>query len=144
MAMLRAKREPSLAELVGAVVSDTRDLLKQEIALARHELGVDLRKAKSAGISFGSAAVAVGVGLVLLSFMAVHLLQVAAGIPVWTAYGIVGGLYVVVGCVFAIIGAKRAASIELLRDTAQTTRENVQWIKEKTTSDRTWSEPAPR
>jgi len=137
-------REPTLAELMAAVASDARDLLKQELALARHELHLEVGKAKSAIVSLGAAAVVLALGLALLSIMAVHLLQLAAGVPLWGAYGIVAGVYVVVGSVLLVIGRHRAASIDAFADTVQTTKENMQWIKQNATSDTTWNEHAPR
>lgn len=137
-------REPTLAELVSAVASDARDLLRQEVALARHELHVEMGKAKTAIVSLGAAAMVLLLGLVLLSIMAVHLLQLATGMPLWGAYGIVAGVCVLVGSVLLVIGRQRAASIDALADTIQTTKENVQWIKQNATSDTTWNEHAPR
>ena len=137
-------REPTLAELVAAVVSDARDLITQELALARHELHLEVGKAKTAIVSLGVGAVVLVLGLVLLSIMAVHLLQLRAGVPLWEAYGIVAGVCVLVGSVLLVIGRQRAASIDALADTVQTTKENVQWIKQNATSDTTWNEHAPR
>ena len=138
----KGRGEPSLAELLAAVVGDARDLLMQELAFARHELHVELGKAKTAIVSVGAAAAVLGIGLVLLSLMAVHALQATAEMPLWVAYGIVGGVCVLLGGILAIIGRNRVAAIDALDDTVQTTKENVQWIKQKATSDTTWNEHA--
>lgn len=137
-------REPTLAELVAAVASDARDLFKQELALARHEIRVEVGSAKTAIVSLGTGATVLGLGLVLISIMAVHLLHLAAGVPLWGAYGIVAGVCVLVGCVLLVIGRNRVPSTDALADTVETTKENLQWIRQKATSDTTWSEHAPR
>ena len=55
----------SIGGLVRSVLEDTRELIREEIALARAEIREEMSKAKASGASFGAAALA-GLPLVFL------------------------------------------------------------------------------
>jgi Putative Actinobacterial Holin-X, holin superfamily III len=77
--------------------------------------------------------------------MLVHLLNALAGVPLWTCYGIVGGLLVISGGVLLLVGKNTIARIDVVPPPmVQTMRENIQWIKERATFDRTSKTHVPR
>jgi protein-S-isoprenylcysteine O-methyltransferase Ste14 len=97
-----------------------------------------LRKTKAAAISFALGAGIAVVGGLLLIFMLVHLLAALTLLPLWSCYGIIGGLLVVVGLLLLASGKRTAEQIEVVPpQTAETLKENAQWLKEQTTSNRT-------
>lgn len=129
--------ETSLASLIGGVINDARDLLVHEFTVAKLEMQDELRKTKSAAVSFGVGVGITAVGGLLLIIMLVHLLYDLTGIPLWGCYGIVGGVLTVIGVIFLVSGKKTAEQIDVVPpQTVETLKENAQWIKNQTTSNR--------
>jgi O-antigen/teichoic acid export membrane protein len=126
--------EPSLSSLVGGIINDVQVLMKQEVALARKELAEELQKAKQAAISLGIGIGIASVGGLLLILMLVFLLNWAApAIPLWACFGIVGGVFVLAGVGLLALAKKKAESIHVVPErTAETMKENLQWIKNPT------------
>jgi uncharacterized membrane protein YqjE len=131
-----ASGEPSLAELMGSLVSDAQTLVRKEIELARTELSDELTKLKQAGLVLGVGAAVAGVGALLLVLMLVQLL-IAWGLAPWLAYLIVGGALLAIGALALLGGVRRVQSIDPLpRETLDTVREDVEWLKEQSQSVR--------
>jgi Putative Actinobacterial Holin-X, holin superfamily III len=132
------RAEPSLAQLLTGIVNDAKALVRHELALATYEIREDLRKTKRAALSLGIGIGLAALGGLLLILMLVHLLHALAGLPLWACYGIVGGLLAVSGGVMVFIGKNTIARIDVVPPyTVETMKENVQWIKERVTSDGT-------
>jgi hypothetical protein len=129
--------EPTLAQLVSALVSDAKVLLRQEVALAKHEIHEEVRKSKVALTSLGAGIGLAALGGLLLVVMLVHFLNSLTEMPLWMCYGIVGGVCAIAGSVLVYMGKKQMAHIEVVpQQTVETMKENVRWIKEKALSDR--------
>jgi hypothetical protein len=128
--------EPSLSQLLTGIVNDAKELLRQELALAKHEIREDLRKTAIAMLSLGVGIGVAAIGGLLLIIMLVHLLNALAGLPLWACYGIVGGLFLIIGGVLLLIAKNTIARIDVVPpQTVETMKENVQWIKEGATPD---------
>jgi len=130
----RLPADPSLTSLVSGIFGDVQQLVRQEITLARSEMKQEWNKAKTA-----AGALAVGVGLLalgglLLCFMLVHLINYyAPGVPLWGCYGIVGGAFALIGLLLTGLGYAQASRVNVIPpQTAQTLKENVQWIRNQT------------
>jgi hypothetical protein len=136
--------EPSMASLVGGIVSDVQDLIKQQLELTRKEIEADLRKTRdAASFLFG------GLGLILFGcfsfcLMLAHLIhhlttpaswqlsQDPAAIPLWGCYGIVTVILLIGGGALAFAGKKKFDSFNPLPDeSAQVLKENIEWIANK-------------
>lgn len=129
--------EPSLASLVGGIINDARDLLLQEFTMAKLEVRDELRRSKEAAISFGVGIGVAAVGGILLILMLVHLLHMYTELPLWGCYGVVGGILVLLSLFFLYSGKRTTQEIDVIPpETVDTLKENAQWIKETTTSDR--------
>jgi len=130
--------ETSTTGLLGGIISDFGDLIKQEIRFAKAEFKSDFTKARDA-----ATALAIGVGVaslsgILLLWMLVHLLHWLtmpadssdpAKLPLWACFGIVGLVFGVIGGVLVMSGIRKFQSNNPLPDqTAQSIKENVQWI----------------
>jgi len=48
-----SRAEPGIGSLVGGIITDAQDLIKQQLALFRTEIRTELRQAKTAAISLG-------------------------------------------------------------------------------------------
>jgi hypothetical protein len=126
--------EPSLTELLTGLVNDATALLRQEVALAKHEVRVELRDIMRAVMSLGIGVGLAAIGGWLLILMLVHLLHALTALPLWACYGIVGGLFAVVGGVLLVLGKQKMARLHVVpQHTVETMRENVQWIKQQVT-----------
>ena len=130
--------EASLASLIGDIINDAKDLLVHEFTMAKLELQDELRKTKTAAMSLALGAGIALVGGLLLIFMLVHLLAALTLLPLWSCYGIIGGLLLVVGLLLLASGKQTAEQIEVVpQQTVETLKENAQWLKDQTTSNRT-------
>jgi Putative Actinobacterial Holin-X, holin superfamily III len=125
--------EPTLAELVNGLMSDAKLLVRQELALARHELYEEARKTKTAAVSAGVGIGISAIGGLLLIIMLVHLVRALTEWPIWTCYGIVGGIFAVVGVVLLYSARRQISQIYVVpQQTVETMKENVRWFKRKT------------
>jgi len=131
------RSEASVATLIGGIVNDAKDLLINEFTIAKLEIQQELRKTKSAALAFAVGAGVVGIGGLFLMLMCVHGLVVLLDIPLWGSYGLVGGVLFLVGAILLVRGKQTAEQIDVIPPkTASTLRDNAQWIKEQTTSNR--------
>lgn len=125
------KDEQSVAALVGGIVNDFQELLKQHLALFRQETKEDLRKTKQAAIPLIIGMGVMGLGGLLFCFTLVYLLHwaLAPRVELWVCYAIVTGAFLLAGGILALIGKKRFDSFNPLPDQ---TLEEIQWtIKPK-------------
>jgi pheromone shutdown protein TraB len=126
---------PSISSLVGGIIGDAQQLIRQEMELARREIQTEVQKAKAAAMSMALGAGMAFMGSVLLCFMLVHLLYWATNdlherFPLWASFGIVGAVLAAVGAGLLYAARAQARAIHLVPpQTAQTMRENVRWIK---------------
>jgi hypothetical protein len=132
---------PSLAALLGGIMHDAKDLLVQELTLAKLEGQDELRQIKTATLSLGIGIGVAAVGGILLSVMLVHVLAAYTDIPLWGCYGIVGSGFGVLGWVLLASGKHKIEEIDVIPQTVETMKENAQWLREQMTSDTISSRP---
>jgi hypothetical protein len=127
----RGPGQPSLASLVGGIVSDFQDLTKQQFNLFRSEVKAELKRMVAGLVSMGVGAGLAALGGLLLVIMLVHLLDYYTDIPLWGCYGIVGGVVAAAGAALLLFGTKEVKDVELAPppQTAETLKENLQWLK---------------
>jgi hypothetical protein len=129
--------EPTLSRLVSELADDAKLLLRQELALAKHELHEEARKTKVALVSLATGIGVAAIGGLLLIVMLVHLLHALTPLPLWACYGVVGGLAAIVGFALVYRGKKQIAQLDIIpQQTVETMKENVRWIREKTSSEK--------
>jgi len=127
----------SIGGLIRGVLTDIRELIREEIALARVELSDKATRAKVAAASLGAAAVALAFGGTFL------LISIAIGIadllnwPVWTGFLIVALLLSLCGLVMLSSARKRLRALQPMpEETVQTIKENSEWLKRRLSSAR--------
>ena len=126
---------PSLAALLGGIMQDAKDVLVQELTLAKLEGHEELDRLKTAVLLLGIGAGVAAVGGMLLSVMLVHGLAAYTDMPLWGCYGIVGSVFGLLGWVLLASGKHTVEEIDVLPQTVETMKENAQWLREQTTSD---------
>jgi hypothetical protein len=135
--------EQSLTSLVGGIVSDFQDLIKQQMKLTRREIEADLRKYKEA-----SSLLAMSMGILLITVFSIclmlghlfHWLAAPAGadpsaLPLWASFALVSGLFGTTGVCMMLAGKKKIESVgNPLHDTEQALKENIEWKTNKSPS----------
>lgn len=130
------QQQPSLAELLQRLSDEYGVLARQELMLAKAEMG---EKGKHAGVGAGLAAgVLVAAVLALGTLTAFLVAAIAVALPVWAAALIVTVLWIVVGGVlaFAARSQLRRARPLMPELTVKTMKEDVQWAKTQLTFSR--------
>lgn len=132
----RSNGAPSMSTLVSGIIGDAQQLIRDEMALARRELKEEIIKARTAAIFFAGAAGAGLLGAILFSFFLVTLLHWASGgtdtaaVPLWAWFLIWSFVFFVFGGGLGAFAYGRLKEIHLVpRQTMETMKENVQWIK---------------
>ena len=132
------EREASVSTLISGIVGDAQELVRKEIALARQEIREEISSAKDAGIKLAIAGAVLAIGGLLLVLTLAQALADLLNLPNWVGYGIVGLVLAVVGYIMFSSAQKRMKEIKPVPEkTVETMKENVEWIKDRTTSDRT-------
>jgi len=136
--MTEREHDPSIATLVSGIVGDAQTLVRQEITLAREEIREEIANAKDAGIKLSIAGAVLAVGGLLIVLTLAQALADLLNLPVWAGYGIVGVVLGIVGYVLLSSARTNMKQINPVPEkTVETLKENVEWIKDRTTSDRT-------
>jgi len=129
--------DQSVTSLVGGIVSDIQDLIKQQLRLTREEIEEDFRKAKEAASIFLLGTGILLLGVIVFCLMLVHLLHwlTAPGgtdpawLPLWSCHAIVAAFLLAFGGGLAYVGRGIMKSIHPLENPAtDALKENVQWL----------------
>jgi uncharacterized membrane protein required for colicin V production len=124
----------SVTELVGGIVTDLQTLLRQELQLAKVEVLREWDKTKSAAESMAAGAGLLTVAGLLLCFALVYLFQaLVPALPLWACFAIVGVALGLIGGILVGAGRAKASEVNVIpAQTAETMKENVQWLKNQT------------
>ena len=131
------ERDASVSQLLSGIVGDAQTLVRQEIALARQEVREEIDAAKSAGIKLGIAGAVLAIGGLLLVLTLAQSIADLLDWPVWAGYGLVGLVLAIDGYVMLSSAQKQIKQVKPVPEkTVETLKENVEWIKDRTTSDK--------
>jgi Flp pilus assembly protein TadB len=121
-----AHESESVPGLVKGALDDVRDLIREEVALARAELRYELSKVTAAGVQFGIAAVSLWfAGMFLLVAVALGLAALFSW-PAWAGFAVVAVLLAVAGVVAFVGGRKAVRQVQPLPRTVDSIKENFQ------------------
>jgi len=136
--MASVTQERSLGELLRDLSTETGDLLRKEVELAKTEM---TEKAARAGRDVG--AIALGGGMALVGSLALLYAAIAGltalldtflplGVAIWLAPLIIGGVLVFLGYgrISKSLADLKSTSLAP-RQTTQSLQENTQWLKAK-------------
>jgi fructose-specific phosphotransferase system IIC component len=124
----------SIPALIRSVVDDARQLIREEIALAKAEIREEASAVQSVGIAFGSAALLAMIGVVLLCIALGGAIAYLFNAPPWVGHGVLAIL--LGGGAYFLFNRGRAslAKIRALPTTTESLRENIAWIRSKSSS----------
>ena len=129
-------REHGVGDLVKELSSQVSTLVRQEVELAKAEVG---EKGKKAGVGAGMFGGAGAAALLMLgSLTAFLILGLDLAMPAWAAALIVTALWAAVAGVLALQGRKKMQEMgtPIPEKTIETVKEDVQWAKHPTKSGR--------
>ena len=128
--MQHARDERSLGELFGELTQEVGALVRQEVALAKTELG---QKASRVGRDAGMLAVGGLIGYAgFLVLLGAAVLLLALVMPLWLATLLVGLVTAVAGYALVQRGLAGLKKADLTpHQTVETLREDVRWAKEQ-------------
>lgn len=125
----------SIGGIVRGILTDVRQLIREEIALARVEVREQAGRAKLAAAALGGAAVALLFGgiflLVALAGAVADLLE----LPLWGGFLAVALLLGLIGLVLFLTGRSKLRALHALPEqTVATLKENSEWIAKRLSS----------
>jgi len=117
-----------LQDLIRSIGADLSLLIRQQVALAKQELrGIAAEKATGGGLLVGAAIL----GLFVIGFLG---LAGAAALdlvlPRWAALLIVGGVYLLLAVIAAVLGRQALTAPATPERTKQIVKEDVEWAKQ--------------
>lgn len=124
----------SIPALIRSVMDDARELIREEIALARAELREEVSAVQTVGMAFGAAALLAIIGIVLLCIALGGAIAAMFNVLPWVGYGIVALLLLAGAYLFAMRARTRLGDIRTLPKTRESLQENIQWIRNKSSS----------
>lgn len=103
--------ERTLGQLVADATHDISSIMRSEIALAKTEIGADVKKARLGAGMFAVAGTFAFLALILLPIAAAYGL-VTAGLAPWLAFLIVAGFLLVVAAILALVAKSRIGKVK--------------------------------
>lgn len=126
---MAAQDSDSFAELVQNLLVDTRDLIREEIALARAEIREEMSRIAAVATALGLAALTGSIGIVLLCIATGGATAFMLNWPPWTGYGLVSLVLMATAALLALYGWRQIAAFRGLPRTSATVKENLEWIR---------------
>jgi F0F1-type ATP synthase assembly protein I len=124
----------SVTQLVSEIVTDLQTLMRQELLLTKTEVRQEWEKTKTAAGEMAVGASLLTVSGLLLGFALVYLLAyLAAGLPLWACFAIVGVALGLIGGILLAAARAKASDINIIPpQTAETLKENAPWLNDRT------------
>lgn len=121
--------KPSFGELIGRLATESSQLVRDEIALAKHEMSEKVEKSADSAKFFAVSAV-LGLGA-LFSLCASLILVLAIWLPAWAAALLVTFVFGIATFIALRAGIAKWRRINMKLDqTMETLEEDKRWIKQ--------------
>lgn len=104
------KKDASISTLVNSAITDTQDLFRSQIELAKAEVTQSAQQAAAASVLFIAAGV-LGLLAFIFALIAGAYGLVAAGLAEWAGFLIVCGILVLVALILALVGRSRTKKV---------------------------------
>lgn len=117
--------DASVGGLVRGALDDFRELIREEISLARSEMRLELGKATRAGMQFGIAGVSLWFAAMFLLISAALGISALFNWPAWAGFGLVAIGLAVAGMIFVKAGRRAVSTVQPLPRTVASLKENM-------------------
>src|SRR5690606_4250109 len=125
-------------QLLSNLIADAQTLARKELDLAKTEIMGEVDKVRNGAVMLGAGIGLATVGGLFLVAMVAELLVEFGGLDRWLSYLIVGAVLAVIGGIVLYVGIKRFQTVDPVpRETIDSVRKDVSWLKEQSLSDRT-------
>jgi ABC-type Fe3+-siderophore transport system permease subunit len=125
-------RESSIADVIKNAIRDAQDLVRSEVALAKAEVREEVRRLSvSAGLLVGAALAAIMAVIFLMTTIALATADLLDW-PVWSGFGIVTLLVAIAAGTVGYLGKKRLTATRHMPRTVDTLKENIEWMRTRT------------
>lgn len=124
------REERSLGELVASATSDLSTLVRKEVELAKLEIKQEVVTAGKGAGAFGAAGCLALFAVLFLSAGAAY--GIAEWLNPWAGFLIVGGVYLVLGAVAAVVGRRAVRKVRPPEQTLATVKDDLSWAKHPT------------
>jgi fructose-specific phosphotransferase system IIC component len=121
----------SIPTLIKGLLDDARDLIREEIQLARAEIREEVAGLQTVAIAFGVAAVVGLLGAMLLAIALGGALAYALHWPSWAGYGIMAVLFLAAGWGLCLYARAKMRVIRAIPNTTETMKENIAWMQNR-------------
>jgi putative superfamily III holin-X len=121
----------SIPGLIKGLLDDARDLIREELQLARAEIREEITALQTVTIAFAVAAVVGLLGAMLFSVALGGALAYFLGWPPWAGYGIMALLFLAGGWGLCLFARGRLRAIRAIPNTTATIKENLTWMQNK-------------
>ena len=129
--MAEYDQHTSIPALIKGLLDDARDLIREELQLARAEIREEISALQTVAIAFVIAAVVGVLGAMLLSIAFGGALAYFLRWPPWAGYGAVAVLFLAAGWGLCLYARGRLRAIRAIPNTTETIKENLAWMQNK-------------
>lgn len=127
---VHTEHDRSIGELLREFGDGTRELIRQEMRLARAEVRENVDHAKRGVMWFIAASVPALMALILIPIGLMFWLD--GVMPTWAAALLLAGIFLVMSAVLAFVGKRTLDKVRVIpEETKETVQRNVQWMKEE-------------
>ena len=127
-----AATDQSIADIVREALHDAQELVRSEIALARTEVRQEVKRLGAGAAALAGAAVAGLLGLIFLFTTIAWAISELAQWPVWAGFGIVTLIALLAAALLVAMGRRRLAGAPHMPLTLDTMKENMKWMRART------------
>jgi cytochrome b len=121
----------SIPGLIKGLLDDARDLVREEIQLARAEIREEVSALGAVAVAFAVAAVVGLLGAMLFSVALGGALAYFLRWPPWAGYGLVALMFLAGGWGLCLYARGRLRTIRAIPNTTETMKENLTWMQNK-------------
>jgi len=123
--------ERSASDVLQDIVHNIEEIVRSEIRLAKTEIHEETAKAKTAALVIGGGAMTALFAVLFLLWTIVYALSLV--VPSWAAALIVGVVLSIAAAACIMTGVERFKQVRAVPErTAETIKENVEWVKQQT------------
>lgn len=120
--------EQPVGEIIRAISSDVKELVRDEVQLAKSEL-VPAAKAGGIGVGLLAGAAFFGVSAVFILYFCVVYVLVRLGLPVWASFLIVGAALLLLAGLLGAIGVSMVKKVKAPQRSIAQAKQTVDAVK---------------